>query len=506
MKKFSMKALVAVLLMMVVLFSACAPTVQQPTEGKTTTEGNDDKEPGSVAKPEEKPTLKWLISSSFYDLDADAGYETMQEVSGYDIEFEALSGTEQLMLIVSSGEPYDYIFLSKSNYNMMMSNAALVDITDLLDEHGKNITEAITTLWPATTVDGRIYGIPSTVAQPNSLAKSIVARGDLMEKAGIETPTTISGFYDALVALKKAYPDMIPLTTDAASGYYSANLGGAFGITGGWQEVDSKIIPEIKHPNMKEYLGYMAKLYSEGLLDAEMPALKKNDMAAKWTSGKAVMMVTTWNGIETSIGAMRELVPDMKTGVMPIMAGEDGTRIAEMKTGFNAVAGIPISSEHPVDTIKAINEVIEMENFTKVALGEKGVHYDLDANGNYSLIQPAFNNERVNSNVFISGFYREDIYPKMWEARLAKNADLEWVFKTFRASIDGIGVANPTSLAPPVTVIDNLSALNTYISDSLNGIVAGVQPVDYLDTVIEYWDANGGTKVEEFYNNWYYNQ
>ncbi|MEK3722774.1 hypothetical protein [Paenibacillus sp. FSL H8-0034] len=495
MKNKSVCSIFAVLAILTGSLSACSPVPTQEAADK----------PTATTGEEPKPTLKWLVSSSFYDLEADAGAKITREVSGYNIEFQVISGVEQLMLIISSGEPYDYVYLSPANYNLMMNNNALMDITEPLDKYGGNIKKAITTLWPATTVNGKIYAIPSTIAQPGSLLNSIVARGDLLDTAGIKVPTTIDGFYETLVAIKKAYPKMIPLTTDAKSGYggyFVPNLAGAFGITGTWQDVKGTITPIIKHPNLKAYLEYMAKLYKEGLLDVEMPALSSKDKVAKWTSGKSVMMVNGWNGIETAIGALRELEPNMKTAVLPIMIGKDGTQVAEKRSGVGAFGAIPVTSKHPVDSIKALNSIIEMNNFTRIALGDEGTHFSMNSDGSYKLIQPAFNNERVNSNVFVSGFYREDVYPKMWEARLSKNADLETTFNAFKASIAKIGVDNPVSLAPAVTVVDNMQALDTYVMDALNGIVAGVTPVDQLDKVIAYWDSNGGTKIEKFYNEW----
>lgn len=506
-KLFSVLSMIIVLTLLVGLFTSCVKQQQQDgTSGATQTTPNAGSQ---TTEPAQKPTLKWLINSSFYDLESDQGYQATLDAAGYNIEFEVLSGTDQLMLIVSSGESYDYVRLNMSQYNMMMSNSALMDITDLIRDYGKNITDAITTLWPATTVDGRIYAIPCTAAQPNSLRYSIVARMDLLKKANVAVPTTLDEFYNALVDLKKAYPDMIPLSNAATSGnggYYIPNLAGAYKVAGLWQEWDGKIIPIIKHPNLKAYLEYMAKLYREGLLDPEMPALKDADLNAKFTASKVVLCARSWNGVENVTGPLRELIQDVEFDVLPIMKGPDGGRLVQKYTGVGACAAVPVTSKYPVDTIKAINNIIEIDNFTSIAMGVEGVHYTKNSDGSYSLIQPAFNNERINSNVFISGFYREDVYPKMWEARLSKNADLEYIFKAMRQSIDGISEASPVALAPAVTVIDNLSALNSYVRDSLNTIVAGVEKIDYLDEVIKYWDANGGLLVEEFYNNWYYNK
>lgn len=449
-----------------------------------------------------------MIRSSFYDLTADAGWETSRRVSGYDIKFEVISGLEQLMLIIASGEPYDYIYLTPANYARMMSEGALLDITDLLAKYGDNITGAITNLWPSTTVDGRIYAIPSTVAQPDSLPLSIVVRQDLLDKADIKMANTVEEFYEMLKAVKKAYPNLIPLTLDGTSsqdnpgGYFIHNVAAGFGMTGYWQLIDNNVVPIIKHPQLKPYLEYMIKLYKEGLIDVEMPALENKDMNAKFSSGRAVMMKSTWNGIETIIGALRANVPTLEYSVVPILTDNKGNALVEKRIGVGAFGGIPVTAKHPEDAIKAINNMIQMDNFTEIALGIEGVHYTKDGD-KYALIQPAFNDERVNSNVFISGFYREDIYPKMWEARLSKNADLEWIFNAYKASIKDFGVYNPVGLAPAVTVVDNKAALDDYVRDGLVNIVAGAAPLSSLDTLIRYWDANGGKEIEKFYNDWY---
>jgi putative aldouronate transport system substrate-binding protein len=450
--------------------------------------------------------LRFLISSSFYDLESDLGWQTAERVAGYKIDFEVLNGTEQLMLIIASGEPYDYVYLTRNNYDLLLNEGALIDITDLLKQHGGNITNAITTLWPAVTVNSRIYAIPSTVAQPNALQTSIVYRKDLLDKAGISPASTAEEFYTMLKRLKAAYPDMIPLTAAGSyehGGYFIPPITSAFGIRGLWQEENGAVVPIVKHPRIRAYIEYVRRLYAEDLLDKEMPALQYNAAQAKWTSGRAVMFHAGWNGIETPIGALRELQPQMRYDVFPLLKDEQGNIHAEARSGVGAYGGFPATSKHPAEAIKAVNNMIELKNFTEIALGVEGRHYSLK-DGVYYPIQPAFNDEKINSNVFIAGFYREDVYPKMWESRLMKNDDLKYVFDAMKASLQGKGIKSPVALAPAVTVINNLGALNTYVRDNLIAIVAGTKPMSALDDLVRYWDANGGDKVTEFYNNWYY--
>lgn len=193
----------------------------------------------------------------------------------------------------------------------------------------------------------------------------------------------------------------------------------------------------------------------------------------------------------------------MEYDVLPLMPDATGKVHGRMEYGLFAYGAIPVTCERPEETIAVINNQIKEESFTEIVLGVEGTHFEYDENGNYKLIQPAFNEEKNNSNVFVNGFLREDIYPKMWETRLTKNADLEWIFKTYKASLQDAGVKDPTALAPAVTVVGNKVALDTYVKDNLTAIVAGTKSLGDLEAVRAYWSANGGKEVEEFYNNWY---
>ena len=456
----------------------------------------------------ENITLKFLVTSAFYDLTSDLGWSVAQRVSGHTIDYENLSGTEQLMLIISAGEPYDYVTLNVANYNLLMTEGALTDITDILKQHGNNITSAITTVWPATTVNGRIFAIPCPVAQPDALQESLLFRKDMIDSAGISKATTADEFYTMLTRIKTAYPDKIPLTIGnniGPGGYFISNLASAFGIRGLWQENNGDVVHLLKLPGLRQYMEFVVRLYREGLLDPEMPALQQTAAQNKWASSQAVVLYSNWNGIETPIGALRELQPQMAYDIMPPFKDAQGNFATESRSGVGAYGGVPITSKYPVEAIKAVNNQIELKNFTEIVLGIEGVHYRF-TNGVYYPIEPAFTDQKINSNVFVQSFYREDVYPTMWEARLMKNDDLKWVFDNFKASLQGRGVHNPTSLAPAVTVIDNFAALNNYVRDTLIAITSGTRPLSELDNLVQYWNNNGGTKVEEFYNTWYKNK
>ena len=461
------------------------------------------------AHADEEIRLKFLISTKVSDFEKDHGWGIVQEKAGYPIDFEIINGTQQLMAIISTNQPYDYVYLSGANYKLMMENDALLEIGDLIDQYGPNIKEAITTLWPAVTVDGEIYAIPSTAAQPDSLRYSITARQDLLDKIGWtvdKLPRKLDDFTQMLRDIKAAYPDMIPLSVsnDTKPVALISNVASAFGINAGgnqgaYQLVDGHVTYIIDHPNLKPYLEYMQGLYNEQLVDVDWSAQKIDDSRQKWIGGQAVMCYNSWNGF--AIDTMYDLYPDMEFSVLPLLEDENGKVHAQTYSGVGAYGGIPYTSEHPAEAIQAINNLMEWDTHKLIGLGEEGRHWKYDENGNYEAIQPAFSEEKNISNVFIAGFYREDIYPTYWEVRLQKNVYMQRCFYDQKASLLDGGERSPIAIAPS-TGVENQSALETRVDDALLAFVTGGD-MSKVDDAYKYWHANGGEDVVAFYDEWY---
>ena len=161
-----------------------------------------------------------------------------------------------------------------------------------------------------------------------------------------------------------------------------------------------------------------------------------------------------------------------------------------------------MTGEHTIDAIKAINNMMELTAYKEIVLGVEGVHYQM-VDGEIVPIQPAFMEEKNNSNSFVGGFYREDVYPTYWEVRLKKSDILVKAFYSMRESLLDGGVQSPTALAPSVTVVDNLTTLEKKVSETLISIIAGTDDMSALEECRAYWKNNGGDLVVEFYDNWY---
>jgi len=463
-------------------------------------------------KDEPKPTLTFMTIKTTVDMSKEQPYGLYKKVTGYDINWESLASTEQLMLLIASGEKKDMITVTSDQLSQVMAEGAAMDITGLIDKYGPDIKKAIPTLFRTTTVNGRIYAIPSVKAAIGFSLWNIMSRKDLMDKMGMAYPLTIDEFYHDLVAIRKAYPDMIPLGMDNehSNSHLVSNITSGFGFRGEWMENSDKtaLVPYLKNPGFKDYVAFMAKLYKEGLVDADFPALTRRDKFTKFSAGKSFMIDDSWDGCRTYVKTLQEAVPDSVVEPIAWLKDKNGVAHAEIPTGADYFAVLPANSEHPVDTIKAINEILKKENQILLAAGEEGVHWTRNKeNGGYTPIQPKFNDDKINAHLFFASLRSEVDYNLIWQARLYKDANMYRIATHTKAETKACAdeAYNPVAIAPTVTVIDNYVALQAYIKDGIVQIITGKKPLEYVDTLVAYWNSNGGDKVEKYYSDWYKN-
>ena len=102
------------------------------------------------------------------------------------VNYESISAANystQLALDMTSGEKVD-VFYNFDFTNSVMNNQ-LLDLTELLPEYAPDLIDATTEKWlEATTVDGKIYGVPIVNGKAASLC--VAMRKDILEKYNID--------------------------------------------------------------------------------------------------------------------------------------------------------------------------------------------------------------------------------------------------------------------------------------------------------------------------------
>ena len=163
----------------------------------------------------EKPVLNILFYNQPYDMNADVAKEIMEEITGYEVVYHNLpaeNASEKLMLEIASGAEYDMIYRCKvKDYRELVSQNAVVDITELLDKYGSEVLQNVGELdWSMVTDEnGVVTGMPYPGSQQSAdtlygvFSGGIAFRSDVLEELGKEIPETIDEFYDVLVAYKE---------------------------------------------------------------------------------------------------------------------------------------------------------------------------------------------------------------------------------------------------------------------------------------------------------------
>ncbi|WP_438350701.1 extracellular solute-binding protein [Paenibacillus sp. FA6] len=458
--------------------------------------GNESQDEGT------KPALRMIMQYGLFDPNKEFTSKYIQEKTGYEIKYEMLpaeNADEKLNLLVANKESFDLMKLNAAQFYNLATAGALEPIDELLKAHGDNINQAIKPdSWGSATIDGKVYALPETGAGV-SIGEELVVRQDWLDELGLKIPTNPDELYSVLKIIKEK-KGIIPLTGSRDSIY--GDIAAAFGVLTDWKEVDGKLVHKAEQPEMKAFLEYMIKLYSEGLLDTEMPINTAPKAIEKFSSGKAAIYKLAWWNAGSTISALSKNFPDAKVSVIPYLRGKDGKATIGAVANTTWFIAIPKASKHKEDAMKLLNAKLELETFKGMAIGTEGIHHEVK-DGKYYPILPKFNDELNNASAFMTGV-DEEKYPTYWQARVRKDPVLQAYYEEFQKNSEGIIIVDPMSLAPPIEAVSkNTLKLNKLLDDNVLKFIAGSEPLASYEQFLAQWHAEGGTDMVRAANEWY---
>jgi N,N'-diacetylchitobiose transport system substrate-binding protein len=166
--------------------------------------GGSDDENSAGGGPDKADIRVWLNGADTPQAARDwlkKTFEEQHDGSTLTIEEQQWEGlVERLTTALSSGdETPDVVEVGNTQSATFTTAGAFSDLTGELDDLGGD--DLLQGFVEAGTVDGKTYAVPYYAG-----GKYIFYRKDLLEKAGLEVPTTMEEFVDAAVALKKDNP------------------------------------------------------------------------------------------------------------------------------------------------------------------------------------------------------------------------------------------------------------------------------------------------------------
>lgn len=446
--------------------------------------------------------------------------------------------SQKVALSITSGDIPDVLQVGRTTFKQMVENDLIADVTDVYeacisDELREMYDSYGQELFDQVSVDGRMYGIPATSlpGQHNLLW----IRQDWLDKLGLEAPTTV----EELEEVAKAFVEQDPggngegqtigltLAADGESGQvwtkYNVSHGAntifsAYGAyPGNWIDVDGEVQYGSIQPEMKKGLEVLHRFYEEGILDKEFAVRKSADRDELVASGRVGILFCPWwgySGIPESIGNNK----DAEWTIISGPVDENGNLNVAANDPLQDMLVIRKGYEHPEAIIKTLNVCYSMykrwdEEGAKI-LDETAPNMLWSAMPNPIQIGYKDSLKRQRENVkeaveardpgLIKDIEDVSIYNSIVACEEAEDPKEDiWLYQEWLVRTKGIDAA----IADNVKIKDvefygqtdsmplkwsNLEKLEveTYIQ-----IITGEQPVDYFDTFVENWKAQGGDDI-----------
>ena len=225
--------------------------------------------------------------------------------------------------------------------------------------------------------DGSFYELPSYYGLwPHAW----YIRGDWLDDLGIEKPDTLNETYEALKRFVREDPDgkkNIGFTTGGVwwFGHVYAGFTGAMD----WAVRDGKFVDVWTLPEQREAVEFMAKLNSEGLLDKDIFTGQGSEHVAKFSSGKAGVLIVDFVYLNQIEKALADINPTSRVDLLPTdIRGPKGIARMGGQTPYFSSHAISSDTKDPERVLELFEYLLSDEAAEITIMGVPGVHYTME--------------------------------------------------------------------------------------------------------------------------------
>lgn len=250
------------------------------------------------------------------------------------------------------------------------------------------------------TINGKQYALPDSAG---TLAKrtGLFIRQDWLTKLGLQTPKTLDDLLNVAKAFTNGDPDgdgkkdtygfgalIDPTTFTEGLGNYFAPIYGAFGLPKSWDySTPGKPQLSILNPGFLQGTQFINSLVQAKVVDPDWTTLTTNDFRARWKQGKYGIF---WEDFAAALGqanyaAFDKNFPNAQLVPLSPPLGPNGqSDVAAYSTARFAwgVSQKAMSAGKGPAIAKLLEWLNSGEGYYLSGFGQKGVNYNLDAQGN----------------------------------------------------------------------------------------------------------------------------
>jgi putative aldouronate transport system substrate-binding protein len=361
------------------------------------------------------------------------------------------------------------------------------DLSDLLSGDNildyPNLANIPTLTWKSAVYNGAIYGVPIPRGR---VGHYVFARPDLFRHAGA---TTNPGSYDELLDSAKLLSNPLKRRwAFATPGSVNAILSTMNLVPNNWR-LDGKLTKDIETPEWKQTVVDQIAFWRAGVIHPDgfnpaqpYKALFNAGMTAINDDGYAA-----W----TQYVLDNAMNPHFELGLMTVPKREGG--LAPWRTGSGIYSMTAVSKQNSPDRVKLLLRTLDwlaapfgsQEAFYRL-FGEQGRDNVVDGLGNPTLTQEGVLDTRVPIR------YLADSPQVLYQPGRPGDAVEQ---HRYQSAVLQHAVADPT-----LGLWSNVSAtqgarLAAEVTDTVNQVIQGRQPVSALDDAVKKWKSGGGDKI-----------
>ncbi len=445
----------------------------------------------------------------------------------------------KLNMTIASGTLPDVFKCNYVQFRQLMEAGLLLDITDYYNDNTSQRIRDYEKTDPDTikqsTVEGRIYGIPGYYYGIIDQPKYIWIRKDWYEAAGSPALKTVEDFENLAskfieehggygLAIENKLEDLF--MTGPMFGVYLGNPANANSQYFWYKDETGRIKAGISHKEFKTALTYWAKWYQEGIISPDFANFDVNKMNQDIVNGKVGMQpFYQWQGWLNGPNLVAAQGSDNAYMIPFNLPTIDGSQVLG-QIGFPNGQVIVVSKtcKNPAAVMKLLSFTDKIMFDPATTLTEEAFKGFTDGQrehvpGAFAIIDPQADMiqfEHVlkalqtgdTSELFTAGMKKKYGDSISWLNEKNTGGIGAYLQQGFEGCsyynakflIDNNFLKKTDMWGPPPAEFDKTVNTIDIILNGVMEIIMGVQPVDYYDTVLANWYAQGGQIMEDAVN------
>lgn len=371
-------AIVLLLSLMLGSFSACGKSDNAGAQSSgTDNTSNTDTETAGESNASGDVKMLVNVTGGKDEEEMELFAKALSEATGLNVTMEKPPSDYDAVMLqkLQSGEKYDLIQANAPKYLDMVTQGALMDITDKVKASDILTNNIDQKEWDDITIDGKIYG----GFNKRELQSLVALNKTHLEEAGIDYKTiepTLDGYYEVMKKLKEAKSDeadYYPFGTIFAETWNIQPWMAAVGLKNGVViDEDGKRYSPYSTEEAGEVWEWFKKLYDEGLVDPASFVDQTKDMREKMGAASQKLSIcvdwSLWVGIHNAnaeAGGIAETDYDIVS--LPGIKTPDGSHML-VKGGAN-VYMVPNNAQNVDGAIKILEYFATQEGGDLLSIG-----------------------------------------------------------------------------------------------------------------------------------------